>query len=1033
MQGSAEDTGKDARPNKDGNRRSTMLQVGLVLGSVAVVAGILVYRAGVRSARQPAPAGAWTGSVVQAWRAGGGTAGMLLCTRDGSNCQPASRQTQISPPALLRTDEWTRVQLRLVGTVELVLDRGTELVLPDANRRQLQLTRGSVVLNSKGDAALTLQVQVSGATLTVGSGKVAISADSKGGAIDVAHGVLKLVDNQRHEAALHAGEQARISDGRISTAGASTSLGEDIAWSENRSKVDDRVETSRGLGELAAKKPGANDELKGLVRLASHKVQVRIVSSLVRTEIEERFENGSDDILEGIYRFPLPADAKIERLALDVDGQMEEGAFVDRERAAAIWRGAIVNATPVQQRQHVDDIVWVPGPWRDPALLEWQRGGRFELRVYPIPKRGTRRVVLTYTQISTPSGALRRYTYPLAYDPSATTKIGQFDVDIQVRGHDVDYGVRCPGYQLKQASDGGVLRLSATEDNFVPRGDIILEYALPHRDAEIKAWAYTAKDTKPSATSISSSVPTVVKALEGTGYAAVALRPQWPRSETNVARDVVVVVDASRSMLGENFKRAQLLTQRVLSELEPSDRGSVLACDVACQVLPEGLITASSELTEAASKFLSSLRPEGASDPTAAVRAALVLADRGRADRAVAIVYVGDGTPTVGPVRPGTVEKAIEHDLGDAAADIIAVGIGNEADAETLNAMARGGGGLAINFLPGQGVDEVAYNVLSAIRGTHLRNVRVTLPEGLVDIAPRRPETLRSGAELWVTARMLRPTVRGDVVLMGRLGKASFERRWPVELVASPSDGNAFVPRLFAAARILDLERIGDAEAKREVIELSQLHHVVSRYTSLLVLESEAMLKAFHLKKSEPVDEWLGETKDEQQVQVAADSSAQAAGSFASTSKSEKAAVAGAPAPLTAAARKAPASAGRSAESGSAPAPTPTASGHCGCDPSDLPCNMRCAASGGSSTTAEASPAADEFGTEYAAPPKAQAPPVLAMPRSLEDRPGEDQVLRFPPRHRAIIEGDDWASSHLGPDATHLGAQGFILKRTRSP
>ena len=32
----------------------------------------------------------------------------------------------------------------------------------------------------------------------------------------------------------------------------------------------------------------------------------------------------------------------------------------------------------------------MPGPWRDPALLEWQRGGRFELRIFPIPPHRSR-------------------------------------------------------------------------------------------------------------------------------------------------------------------------------------------------------------------------------------------------------------------------------------------------------------------------------------------------------------------------------------------------------------------------------------------------------------------------------------------------------------------------------------------------------------------------------------------------------------------------------------------------------------------
>ena len=847
------------QPNRPGHSRSLIVPIGLGLGAIMLVSSLTSC-----SSKKKAPEGSFSAIVTRLWRAGGGKGGLEVCANGGKDCQPAAPNSSVAAPSQVKTDDRTRAQLGFGENVDVTLDRSTEVQVPDANHRQLKMIRGNAVVDTQQNKGAAVQVQVPGGVLDVGASRVAITADSMGTVVDVAHGVLKVIDDKQHEAKVHAGEQVRINDGRIRSTSSNASLGEDLAWSEDRSQSDPGEETSRGLGELKAKKPGANDELKGAVSLASHKVQVRIVANMVRTQVDETFVNATGDVLEGIYRFPLPADAKIEKLALDVDGKMEEGAFVDRDRAAAIWRGAIVNATPVNQRVIKDDIVWVPGPWRDPALLEWQRGGRFELRIYPIPKRGSRRVVMTYTQVSNPSGDARRYTYTQAYDPSGTTKISQFDLDVQVRGHDAGYGIRSIGYTLRQASDGGVTRLSLSENDFVPHGDIILEYALPHRDAELKAWAYNAHGGSVAMpTNVPSSQPKIAQAG---AYAALTLRPVWPRSDADTPRDVAIVVDASRSMLGENFKRAQRLALRLLSELEATDRASVLVCDTACQVLPEGMITAGSELTQSATRLLSAARVEGASDPTAAIRAALVLAGRGRTDRPLSIVYIGDATPTVGPVRPGTIEKAIDHDLGDAAASVIAVGVGSEADPETLGALARGGGGVTVNYLPGKSLDEVAYNVVGAVRGTHLRNVRVTLPEGLVDAAPRRPDPLRSGGELWVLARMQRPTIHGDVVLRGRLGNTPFERRWPVDLVATDSDGNAFVPRLFAAARITDLERLGDADAKREVIELSQTHHVASRYTSLLVLESEAMLKAFHLAKTEETHEWSGESDDEQQV-----------------------------------------------------------------------------------------------------------------------------------------------------------------------
>jgi hypothetical protein len=63
------------------------------------------------------------------------------------------------------------------------------------------------------------------------------------------------------------------------------------------------------------------------VRLDSHAVRVKIAGSVAAHRVEEVFTNQTDDELEGIFRFPLPPDAKIERLALEVDGKLEEGAL----------------------------------------------------------------------------------------------------------------------------------------------------------------------------------------------------------------------------------------------------------------------------------------------------------------------------------------------------------------------------------------------------------------------------------------------------------------------------------------------------------------------------------------------------------------------------------------------------------------------------------------------------------------------------------------------------------------------------------
>jgi hypothetical protein len=234
----------------------------------------------------------------------------------------------------------------------------------------------------------------------------------------------------------------------------------------------------------------------------------------------------------------MPPDAHIERLALEVDGELVEGAFVDRERAGKIWRGAIVNAQrkppPVR-----DEIIWVPGPWKDPALLEWQRGGRFELRIFPIPKRGSGRVILAYTEVVKPSGNTRRYTYPLAYDPGGSNRVGRFDMDVQVRGNDSKFGVRPVGYSLERRSSGDATSLGMSAQGFVPSGDLVLEYALANPNAELTTFTYHETSGKLAAgTGATKKVPT--EAEDTSPYVALALRPKLPRTERETHRSVAL-------------------------------------------------------------------------------------------------------------------------------------------------------------------------------------------------------------------------------------------------------------------------------------------------------------------------------------------------------------------------------------------------------------------------------------------------------------------------------------------------------------
>jgi hypothetical protein len=312
-------------------------------------------------------------------------------------------------------------------------------------------------------------------------------------------------------------------------------------------------------------------------------------------------------------------------------------------------------------------------------------------------------------------------------------------------------------------------------------------------------------------------------------------------------------------MFGERYRRATELAARIASELDRDDPVTALACDSTCRELPSGPVSAGTDAARRITEFFQSITPEGGSDVTSAVRhglEALRDAPRGGAR----IIYIGDGTPTIGAVSPALVRREIEAGVPRERGTVTAVAIGSDADTATLETLAAAGGGILVPYAPGEPVSDVAYAVLGPSYGAALSDPTVELPDGLIDVAPAHLATIAPGGEALIVARMARPVVEGTVTLRGRVGDSAFEQRYPLRIEPTMAKGNAFVPRLWAGAKIAELEKETDLGSRRRAVELSGRFHVASRYTSLLVLESAAMFRAFGIDRQQTAALWSGDS-----------------------------------------------------------------------------------------------------------------------------------------------------------------------------
>lgn len=109
------------------------------------------------------------------------------------------------------------------------------------------------------------------------------------------------------------------------------------------------------------------------------KVDVTVLGDIAITTFDMHFYNPNNRVLEGELSFPLEENQSVIRFALDINGNLREAVVVEKERARVAFETTV--------RTKID-----------PALLEKTKGNNYKARIYPIPAKGYKRVVLAFQQ-----------------------------------------------------------------------------------------------------------------------------------------------------------------------------------------------------------------------------------------------------------------------------------------------------------------------------------------------------------------------------------------------------------------------------------------------------------------------------------------------------------------------------------------------------------------------------------------------------------------------------------------------------------
>ncbi|MBX3221074.1 MAG: hypothetical protein KF795_11190, partial [Labilithrix sp.] len=352
------------------------------------------------------------------------------------------------------------------------------------------------------------------------------------------------------------------------------------------------------------------------LRLAALNAQAVVDGPLAFTELRLAFENPLDRTLEGTFRIALPQGASLGRFAMKIDGAWQEGEVVELEAA----------------RRAYEDFLHRK---QDPALMEKSAGNEFSARVFPIPPRGVKEIVVAYVEERNDG----RWVLPLRGLP----ELGDLTVDVRVLG-----------------AQAAPPRLAAK--NTTPTADYVVDVGSLEGEREAKRR---------------------VSGVRNGELAILRVRPQTePKAEPLSSAIVLVDTSASRAL---GFDREVELVGRVVKRIA-EDGGSVTIACFDQTVLPvfEG------RAADVGPRELAKIRERGALGASDLERALAWAGGAAKQAHAKRVVLVSDGVATAGATDPKKLLPKVAA-LRDAGVDRIdAVALGGIRDDVGLQRIVRG-------------------------------------------------------------------------------------------------------------------------------------------------------------------------------------------------------------------------------------------------------------------------------------------------------------------------------------------------------
>ncbi|MBN1600329.1 MAG: AgmX/PglI C-terminal domain-containing protein [Chitinispirillaceae bacterium] len=564
-------------------------------------------------------------------------------------------------------------------------------------------------------------------------------------------------------------------------------------------------------------------------------VKGNIEGFTARVTVNQIYVNLFDSTIEALYTFPLPENAAVDSMILEIGDKRIKGMIKERQEARAIYEEA-------RRRGNTT------------SLLEQQRPNIFTQSIANILPGDTIVITISYLQQLKYKNGKYLFNFPMVVGPryipgtpQCNEAVGKENPTDQVpdahlitppilpgdtrSGHDISLMVtihKCFSFKeltspshritISDMDSSKFVRISPNDQ--IPNKDFMLEYTIAGN--EINTVFLTHKNDKSD------------------GFFQLTMLPKINIDEHEIfPRELVFVVDNSGSMHGFPIEKCKELMKLSLGKMRRDDLFRVIKFAGSTEILSSDALAATDANIERAMEFVDNMYGGGGTEMMNAIKA--IFDPPTEKGRKRLVLFMTDGY--VGNERE--IISTIQYRLGDNR--VFSLGVGSSVNRYLLEGMAYAGRGNCMIIRQdgeaGKTIDEfyadIDAPVLSDLslswKGVHIIDPQ---PAQLPDLFQNQPLSINGKYS------------KGGKGTLTITGKCSGGRTWRRDIdvfLPTTNEANCFLPILWArkkievidllGSRIFGNNEVSDVPTKDTITKLGIEYRIITQYTSFVAVD----------------------------------------------------------------------------------------------------------------------------------------------------------------------------------------------------